>query len=309
MPSLFDVLSSLKSGVKKVGTGTGLAAARVGVGTAQGLSGLYDLATPGTGTNRITKGLDSSARFIDDTAQNEGVNGIYHAAQVPLTLASFYAPGGLIKALSGVPKFAGAANVVGAMGKTLPIASNAAKALQEGGAAARITGQALQGAKPINALNAAYGIGTDLGRQAGQGQDISPVNAALTTAANIATPFAVPAAGRGVIEAGKATPGALKTTTQASAKALNVKPFHNLSDDEVLAAHKYQQVRQGQADPMGLSPQDAILYQRFLNKSGLHSGDVTGQLKVLQARNTYDDTKVRRQGNVHEALRIAGIRK
>lgn len=205
-----QLLPQLGAAVPKVAAATGLAAARLGTGTAQGVSGLVDLATPGTGTSRVTDGLNHAAAGIDHTAQNNGINPAYRVMQAALTPASFYAPGTLLKAISDVP----------AASKVVPTLDN-------GRAVSRIANQALQGATPLNAVNAASGIATDLGRQAGQGQQITPMQAGLTTAANVLTPLALPAAGQATLEAGKAAPAMLRQGAQGidslSSKAINTK--------------------------------------------------------------------------------------
>jgi hypothetical protein len=75
--------------IRNTGTGTGLRGVRAGIGAAQGLSGLYDLASPGTGTNRFSKQLDSYGKFVDQTAVNEGVNTPYNVSALPVELLMF----------------------------------------------------------------------------------------------------------------------------------------------------------------------------------------------------------------------------
>src|SRR5574343_1148773 len=50
----------------------GLGLYRSALGTAQGLSGMYDLATPGTGTNRFSQSLDIRAKRADELAKQQG---------------------------------------------------------------------------------------------------------------------------------------------------------------------------------------------------------------------------------------------
>jgi hypothetical protein len=295
---LQNTASAIKQAVPQVATATGLAASRMGVGTAQGVSGLYDLATPGTGNSRVTQGLNHAAQNIDSTAQNNGINPAYHIMQAALTPASFYAPGSLLKAIGGVPK---------ALGETLPFATTAANSLAKGGTAARIAGQAMQGAKPINAINAAVSTASDLGRQAGQGQQITPLNAGVTAATNLATPFALPAAGQGLAEAGKVAPGLTKqgiqTALEKSAKALNVKPHAKLSDKEVQAAQAHMFVRQGYASGMDITPEQIINYNNFLKKAGVSGEDTNSINGIINDRQVYSDTKNRRAGNATEAVK------
>lgn len=194
MASLLDVLkqipSQLAASVPKVGLATGLAGSRLGIDALQGLSGLYDLVTPGTGTNRVTKGLNNTARNIDQTAQNNGVNPAYRIMQAALTPAAFYAPG------AAVSKLSKGADI---LDKTVPILDN-------GRAVNRIANAGLQGLKPLNAINAAVGTAGTLGQMSGQGQDINPVNGSLVAALNLAAPLALPASGQATLEA----PGAAR---------------------------------------------------------------------------------------------------
>lgn len=188
MASLLDTLklipSQLAAAVPKVGLATGLAGSRLGVDALQGLSGMYDLATPGTGTNRLTKGLNNTAVNIDQTAQNNGVNPAYRIMQAALTPASFYVPGAVVsKATKGAD----------ILYKTVPL-------LKGTGSAARITNQALQGIKPLNAINGAVGTANTLGHMSGQGTDINPANGSLAAALNLAVPMALPAAGQAALE-------------------------------------------------------------------------------------------------------------
>ena len=72
--------------LKTTGTGIGLRGVRSGVGFAQGASGLFDLVSPGRGTNRFSKGLDNYAKFVDQTAKTGGFNTSYQASAVPIEL-------------------------------------------------------------------------------------------------------------------------------------------------------------------------------------------------------------------------------
>lgn len=200
-----NVVSETRKAVPKVALGTSLAATRVGTDVAQGVSGLVDLATPGRGTSRVSKSLDRFAKNIDSTAKNNGVNASYRVMQTPLTIASFYGPGGVVKAASTIPKLAKGANVVNKMAQTLPKAQRAATALSKGNIAQRIVGRGVQELKPINALNAAAGTAMDLGRESGKGRDISKTDVAISAGMNLAAPLALPMAGQSVLEAGKGT--------------------------------------------------------------------------------------------------------
>lgn len=66
----------------EISTAPGRSALRVGTGAGQGASGLYDLATPGVGTNRFSQGLDKVAKKIDEDAQKAGLSGYYKTGNV-----------------------------------------------------------------------------------------------------------------------------------------------------------------------------------------------------------------------------------
>lgn len=66
----------------EISTAPGRSVQRVGTGFGQSASGLYDLATPGKGTNRFSQVLDKVAKKIDKDAADAGVSGYYKAGNV-----------------------------------------------------------------------------------------------------------------------------------------------------------------------------------------------------------------------------------
>ena len=70
-----------------------LSTARVGTGIVQGAAGLYDLATPGKGTNRISQAADKKAQEQDQLAKDLGVDGAYKVGNVAGEIASYAIPG------------------------------------------------------------------------------------------------------------------------------------------------------------------------------------------------------------------------
>lgn len=70
-----------------------LSAGRVGTGIVQGAAGLYDILTPGEGTNRLSDAATRKAEEQDQLAKDFGINGVYKAGNVAGELASFYIPG------------------------------------------------------------------------------------------------------------------------------------------------------------------------------------------------------------------------
>ena len=78
---------------------------RVATGIGQGVSGLYDLATPGEGTNRTSKFLDNVAKNQDKSAKEAGVEDAYKVGNVVGEIASFFIPAvGAAKIASKFPK-------------------------------------------------------------------------------------------------------------------------------------------------------------------------------------------------------------
>jgi hypothetical protein len=65
-----SIAHRLDRAVSTVGAG----ALRSATGLGQGLSGLYDLATPGTGTNRLSQGLNNYAKSIDQYSKDQHYN-------------------------------------------------------------------------------------------------------------------------------------------------------------------------------------------------------------------------------------------
>lgn len=92
---------------------TGIAGTmRAAAGVGQDTAGLYDLLTPGKGTNRVTKYFKNRGAMWDEKAKEAGVDGMgYHVAQTPLTVASYMVPGKAVKAASAVPRVAKAVSV------------------------------------------------------------------------------------------------------------------------------------------------------------------------------------------------------
>jgi hypothetical protein len=247
---------SFKQAVPKVGRATDLAARRVGIDMAQGVTGLYDLASRGTGTNRVSKKLDKFAKNIDQSAKNDGVNPAYHIMQAPLEVASFFTPGVVAKG-AGVMAKAGQLGKVGVKAAKLAeyasraerpivnVATRYASRLEkQGGSARRIVAAAVKhGATPSNAVNAAAGTGMDLGVQSGKGEDISRGDVAASVAMNAGLPFALPAAGQAGIEAVHGAAPTVKRTVKATQAAVQNAERRNNAVESVQKQLKTNQVQ------------------------------------------------------------------
>ena len=82
-----------------------LSTGRVGTGMVQGGAGLYDLVTPGKGTNRVSQASTKKAEEIDQLAKDLGVNNLYKTTNVIGEVASYLIPGtAAAKVASKFPK-------------------------------------------------------------------------------------------------------------------------------------------------------------------------------------------------------------
>lgn len=292
---------------QKVATGTGLAIARAVTDFGQAGSGLVDLASKGTGTSRVSKGLDRFAKNLDQTAKDRDVNEAYRIMQVPANIAGYYGPGGVAKgATKVIPALNGARKVVQSAGKTITPLQTVAANLNNGNTAQRIASRGVRAITPLNGLNAAVNTATELGRQSGKGHDISPQNAAMTAAANVALPIALPMAGRAVVEGGKATRMAVRSVQDtgrkiASPDGLNLKPRPTIPDRVVENARVIADVRKGGRNPMDTADYHLQDYRYLEHKLGSNDPGVVD--KFLQDRTNYSNTKIRRQGDRNEVIR------
>lgn len=101
-----DFIPSLKKATGEAAVSVGTSVARVGTGIGQGISGLYDLASPGKGNNRVTKVLNKAAEAEDKFAKEHGNDKIYKVGNVVGEGASYLVGAGAFKGLSELPKLA-----------------------------------------------------------------------------------------------------------------------------------------------------------------------------------------------------------
>lgn len=185
-------------GIKDIGTGLGLGVMRSITGSAQGLSGLYDLASPGTGTNRLSKGLDTYAKSIDQTVNDQGIyKPLYHVTQGATDALQFFGGGAAAKIASKAPAIKAATNFASpsikiASNKFAPIIN---KALPANDALGRIASSTIRtAAKPSNlAANAAM-TANYTGQNASKGNATTPgqigQNFLMGSAMNLGLPLA-----------------------------------------------------------------------------------------------------------------------
>lgn len=88
-----------------------ISTARVGTGMAEGVGGLYDLATPGKGTNRFTQAANKKAVEQDQLAKDLDVEKAYKVGNVAGEILSYAVPGMI------ATKGAKALNTTGKVGK------------------------------------------------------------------------------------------------------------------------------------------------------------------------------------------------
>lgn len=208
----FNLFTAAKDTLNNRLTGLGLGAVRSLVGTGQGLSGIYDLLTPGEGTNRVSKKLDEAAKFVDETAKNEAVGNIYKAGQVGTDLLTFLVPGAIAKAATKAPAAGKALSLYGKGNKA--VETVAAKVASKGTAGSKVAARVIEGATPQSALNIGTGALFDVGTEASKGRDISPADVAASVGLNTVAGVGLPVAGQTLAEGGKAVKklGSRKTT-------------------------------------------------------------------------------------------------
>lgn len=154
---------------------------RVATGVGQGVSGLYDLFSPGKGTNRVSQALDKAAKFQDESAEQAGVGTAYKVLNVPTEIASFFIPSTLaIKVASQFPKGTKlTAKVVESIARNVDDAGQANKVrrfladrMRRGWTVDQAIEETIQSAKYT-------------GQNASQGKDTSPASVATDVATSV----------------------------------------------------------------------------------------------------------------------------
>lgn len=201
---------------------------RSGVGTAESLSGLYDLATPGVGQNRFGKSAQQAGANLDQAVKDANYSKVgYKGAQAVTDVGTFLLPGTQVKSTK----------LAAPISRALALIADYNKA---GNIAARTAGYL---ARPDVATNIATGTALSTGLRSNRGQDINAGNLATDLGLNTAGALGLKAAGKG-IQAG----------TQATTKLLRnnniIRPF-DINDVERAAINRTQQARQGYGSNMG----------------------------------------------------------
>lgn len=185
-----STIGQMKDSARKSATGIGLGVVRSGIGMGQSLSGLYDLASPGTGTNRLSNKLDSWAKFTDQTAKNEGASPLaYKGGQLAGELVGMKGSGAIAKQVIGkAPRLA---NFVTKADNLVTRVTNPIGKLGAGG---RIVQAGLrEGLKPVNQISETASNLRFVGEDASKGRDISPQRVAADVGFGTAMNFGSPA--------------------------------------------------------------------------------------------------------------------
>lgn len=261
---------------------------RSAIGTGQALSGLYDLATPGTGTNRISKTLDVQAKQVDQSVKRQKLNPVlYKGGQLGGDIATGLGAG-------GVTKWAGKGLV-----KAAPVLGNvpkAATAIEQGvnkvvaplaksNFAGRVAGKAISNiANPkYQGVNALY-TAQQIGKEASQGKKITPQRVATDAAVG---GVAFPAAGA---LGGEALRTVARPVVKAARNAHLIRPT-NLNDTEVARLSTF-------VDNRGTNGMTEEVYNRGIaaaQKAGLNPYDVSAMDRVIGDHMTFNTRRAVRK--------------
>ena len=167
----------------------GVGVARSIVGTAQGISGLVDLVSPGTGTSRISKGLDVAAKKLDTINQTSGGNSIiYKGAQAATDIATLVGGGEIAKGIGEIPKVANVTNKISQVASKVPGVTEATAKIADYASQGALqktlvdVGKSVISPKAV-AINTGY-TGLGVGQQASKGVKVTPTEVAQNFATN-----------------------------------------------------------------------------------------------------------------------------
>lgn len=244
---------------KDAGTATGLAGLRSLTGLAQGASGLADLASPGLGTSRFSKGLDNFAKFTDQTVKDQGLpQDVYKVGQFGTDALSFAAGGAVAKGIAKIPQVAKVANPALNVGNKIsnPIISRLPQT-----AGGRIAGAGVKAfTNPVAQANAVGFTALTTGQDASKGRDISPQGVATNLAMNEGFNVGLPVAGRALAELPGATRSGLRFVRSQTAKPEAPQDLLNRQSD-LLTARSALEVKN---KPTGaIDPQIEALNQQI----------------------------------------------
>lgn len=311
--------TSFTTKLKQAGTMQGLGALRSATGLAQGVSGLYDLASPGTGTNRFSKKLDTFAKSTDDTAAAEAeantsteagkkaALNAYKGYQGATDVLSFAAGDAAFKGVGTVAN-KGSAAVRQTTKLVRPVTAafeRGVDALDNGNRAQRVAGVAARTFKPSSLINTAANTGVDLGAEASKGRDISAGDVAVSAGMNIGINTGLPVASKLISEHANAVKPLVRPAVDAVADvaqkgaratgdylsdmgtaAFNIKPHRGVPDEFVAAADR---VRTAQSMNAGqeIDPNDLAMYRQLQEKIGSDVNDPGLVDKIIRDRRVW----------------------
>lgn len=266
----FSPIHSVLPSLKEAGTQVGLGGLRSLTGTAQGLSGLYDLATPGTGTNRVSNNLNKFAKFTDQTAKQEPGSPIaYKGGQFAGDALTFLAGGEVAKGLANAPKVA--KYTAPTLNVADKISNPIVNSIATHGAGGRILASGVKATlSPSNIANTAAFTGLTTGADASKGRDISAKGVALNAGQNLAMNAGLPMLGRAAAE----IPGATKSVASGGLKIIREAANPTTAEMRQLQAQKQASIDAYHAAPSGRVAQSHIA----------NVNNIDRQLAALQQR-------------------------
>ena len=171
-------------------------------------TGLYDLVTPGEGTNRFTKNFTNAGQLLDIEAKDNNYGARYKAGQFAGEVAQIVATAGLAKAITTAPK-------VVQLASKIPQASNALK----GSGLASKTGRFLL--DPSVASNVVSNVAQGSGLRTARGVKNTPGAVALDAGISLAIPASLPITVAGAKKAINLSKPVVNNASDAIAKTTN----------------------------------------------------------------------------------------
>lgn len=155
----------------------GLGVQRSLIGAGQGLTGLYDLASPGTGTSRVSQYLQKQALSTDKQGKAGMHPNLYKPGQAIGDAASFVAGGEIADGIKGAAKIIPGVNkVVSVFPKVTNPGLKAADNLAQHGLKGRVAGATVRGITDSRNLGAnAIMTASQTGQNASKGRKTTPL--------------------------------------------------------------------------------------------------------------------------------------
>lgn len=314
MASYHDFINAIKSNASRLGhdvahfdetkagkffANTGAGITRSLEGTAQGVSGLYDLFTPGKGTNRFSKKLDNSAKQIDEFVSDNPAysNRVYKGSQAATDVAQFFTGGTEVKAVAELPNAATKATKIASFldSATPEVLKNGKKAVEKtaeklsrGNVVERATSKSIRGITDPK-TQAGIGVFTALqtGANASKGRDTSPTEVAKNLAMNELFAGAAPAAGEVISTGVKKTASAVKGIIDNAPAARAAEEASGLPKTSIVDNHDASHINDfAHSD----SKEPTSLVRTIAERLGLDPADKEGFKSYLNKRNTFLDT-------------------